>query len=143
MTMWRAELADLTVAVGAENNKGVRMRVVSVAIGVVCMALWIVSDVFADQGDAAQGKAAYDQYCASCHGNTGKGDGPAAASLNPKPRDLTDKDYMAELKDPYLTKIISEGGSAVGKSALMPPWGAVLKQEGVQNIIAYIRGLSN
>ncbi|MDH3601295.1 MAG: cytochrome c [Candidatus Tectomicrobia bacterium] len=115
----------------------------SVAIGIVCMALSIVSEVSADQGDAVQGKVAYTQYCASCHGNTGKGDGPAAASLSPKPRDLTDKDYMATLEDSYLTDIINKGGAAVGKSALMPPWSAVLKKEDLQNVIAYIRGLGH
>ncbi|MDO5621130.1 MAG: cytochrome c [Paracoccus sp. (in: a-proteobacteria)] len=29
------------------------------------------------------------QYCASCHGDSGKGNGPAAAAMNPQPSDLT------------------------------------------------------
>jgi mono/diheme cytochrome c family protein len=37
----------------------------------------------------AQGKASYATYCASCHGPTGAGDGPAARALKPPPRDLT------------------------------------------------------
>ena len=119
------------------------MRVTSIAIGVVCIVLWIASNVSADQGDAAQGEAVYKQYCATCHGDTGKGDGAGAAALTPKPRDLTDKAYMSKLDDAYLTKIISEGGAAVNKSPLMPPWGSVIKDEGVQNVIAHIRMLSN
>src|ERR1700681_4577276 len=35
-------------------------------------------------GDA---KKLYTSYCAPCHGEKGKGDGPAAAALNPKPAD--------------------------------------------------------
>ena len=35
------------------------------------------------------GKAAYLQYCASCHGASGRGDGPVAASLATAPLDLT------------------------------------------------------
>ena len=31
----------------------------------------------------------YKQYCAVCHGKTGKGDGPAAADLKTAPADLT------------------------------------------------------
>ena len=36
-------------------------------------------------GDSAKGKESYNQICAMCHGETGKGDGVAAASLDPKP----------------------------------------------------------
>lgn len=36
----------------------------------------------------AHGKALYKTNCALCHGPGGKGDGPAGASLNPKPRNL-------------------------------------------------------
>lgn len=38
---------------------------------------------------ADKGKTIFSVNCASCHGTTGKGDGPAAAALNPKPRDFT------------------------------------------------------
>jgi mono/diheme cytochrome c family protein len=37
----------------------------------------------------AAGKKLYTTYCVPCHGNTGKGDGIAAASINPRPADHT------------------------------------------------------
>src|SRR5688572_1661884 len=37
----------------------------------------------------SSGKALFAINCASCHGTGGKGDGPAASALNPKPRDFT------------------------------------------------------
>ena len=37
----------------------------------------------------ARGKAVYAQTCATCHGAEGKGDGPGATGLNPKPRNFT------------------------------------------------------
>src|SRR5690606_31467889 len=40
--------------------------------------------------DLAAGDALYQQYCATCHGTTGAGDGPAAAALDPPPIDFTD-----------------------------------------------------
>ena len=39
--------------------------------------------------DSSSGKAAYESNCAACHGQSGKGDGPAGAELRTKPSDLT------------------------------------------------------
>lgn len=91
--------------------------------------------------DVDQGKKLYGQFCASCHGQSGKGDGPAAAALNPKPRDHTDKEYMSKLSDEDMLKVIKNGGASVGKSPLMPPWGASLKDDQIKDIVAYIRTL--
>ena len=95
------------------------------------------------KGDANAGKAKYETLCAGCHGKTGKGDGPAAASLNPKPQDHTDGKAMNSLSDQYLTDIIKNGGAGVKKSALMPAWGKTLNDQDVANVIAYIRSLAN
>jgi mono/diheme cytochrome c family protein len=102
----------------------------------------VVLASFADQGDPVAGKATYDKICAMCHGPTGKGDGPTAAVLNPKPRNHTDGQYMNVLKDDYLFKIIKDGGASVGKAQLMPAWGAQIKDPDIWNVIAYIRTLA-
>ena len=90
--------------------------------------------------DSAAGKKSVETNCASCHGATGKGDGPASIALNPKPRNLTDAAYMAPLDDRYLYEIISRGGIAVGKSAQMPQF--PLGSQEITNLIAYVRTLS-
>jgi mono/diheme cytochrome c family protein len=113
-------------------------------VTVFIMALWAVllsTTRVAYAADAEQGKKLYGQFCASCHGQSGKGDGPAAAALNPKPRDHTDKEYMSKMSDDEMLKVIKNGGASVGKSPLMPPWGASLKDEQIQDIMAYIRTL--
>jgi mono/diheme cytochrome c family protein len=113
-------------------------------VTVFIMALWAVllsTTLVAYAADAEQGKKLYGQFCASCHGQSGKGDGPAAAALNPKPRDHTDKEYMSKMSDDEMLKVIKNGGASVGKSPLMPPWGASLKDEQIQDIMAYIRTL--
>jgi mono/diheme cytochrome c family protein len=69
----------------------------------------------------AEAKTILQTRCAPCHGAEGKGDGAAAAALNPKPRNLSDKAWQESVKDDYIEKIIAEGGPAVGKSPLMPP----------------------
>ena len=108
----------------------------------IAVALAAVPTLAWADGSADKGKAVFTQFCATCHGNIGKGDGPGAQALNPKPRDLTDKAYLAGLKNDYLTNVIKKGGPAVGKSALMPPWGASLKDGDVEDVIAYLRVLS-
>ena len=94
------------------------------------------------QGSAAKGKDLYAKHCGGCHGPAGKGDGPAAAALNPKPTDLTNKAYMAGLKDQYLFDLIQKGGAAVGKSPLIPPFGSKLKDGDIRDVIAYLRSLA-
>lgn len=98
-------------------------------------------------GDAAAGKTLFDTNCMSCHGPGGKGDGPVAAALNPKPRDLskgtfnfdTDKDGTPG-SDADIKAVIENGAAAYGGSPLMAPWPA-LSDADLDNLVAYIRSL--
>ena len=117
------------------------MRKVAIASVVLTAILAVPAGVSFAQGNVTKGKGLFEKNCASCHGAGGKGDGVAAASLNPKPKDLTDKTLMAGLKDEQLIDVIKKGGGAVGKSPLMPPFGAALKDQDVQDVVAFIRSL--
>lgn len=92
--------------------------------------------------DVKQGIATFRAQCATCHGEFGKGDGFAAAALDPQPRDLSDAKYMAKITNDYLVKILKGGGPAVGKSPLMPALCAAMPEDELTNLIAYIRTLS-
>lgn len=59
--------------------------------------------------------------CVSCHGNSGMGDGAAAAALNPKPRSFKSAEWQKSVSDEHIKKVIVGGGPAVGKSPLMAP----------------------
>jgi mono/diheme cytochrome c family protein len=93
-------------------------------------------------GDVNAGRALYQQYCSMCHGPQGKGNGPAAAAMNPKPRDHTDGRYMNALSDAHLTTVISEGGAAVQRSPLMPSWKGTLSPQHIADVITYLRTLA-
>jgi mono/diheme cytochrome c family protein len=93
----------------------------------------------AEKGDAAKGKETFQNTCAACHGPEGKGDGAAAAALDPKPRNLTDAAYLSTKTDEHLYKVISEGGASVGLSPMMAAWGGTLSEQDIWNVIAYIR----
>jgi len=44
----------------------------------------------------ARGKTIYVKECAACHGASGKGDGPQAATLTPKPRDVSVREIQQQ-----------------------------------------------
>jgi len=96
----------------------------SIAVGSLILAGSRATRVVAaEQIPAAAVKEAQEIYttrCVTCHGPTGKGDGPIGAALNPKPRDLSDPAWQKSVTDGHIEKIILNGGGAVGKSPLMP-----------------------
>jgi mono/diheme cytochrome c family protein len=115
------------------------MRKISILAGVAAVCLFGAQ---AHAGDAEAGKAKFQQFCSTCHGATGGGDGPASAALRPKPRSLKDAEWQATVDDDYLRKVIAEGGVAVGLSPLMTPWGHALKGDDLENVVAYVRSLA-
>ncbi len=61
----------------------------------------------------------FQQRCSTCHGPEGRGDGPGAQMLNPKPQNYHDKKWQASVTDDDMAKAIVYGGAAVGKSPRM------------------------
>jgi mono/diheme cytochrome c family protein len=88
----------------------------------------------------AQGRLLFGQYCATCHGEGGKGDGQNASTLNPAPPDLT------ALKPPRdevsLRRVITQGSAAVGRSPLSPPYGRSLRAQAIDDLVLYCRALT-
>lgn len=55
----------------------------------MCGALSVRATTSPPAAPAPGGQAVYERHCASCHGPAGRGDGPAAPFLTPRPRDFT------------------------------------------------------
>lgn len=70
--------------------------------------------------DMEKAQVIFNERCSACHGTEGKGNGPASAALNPKPRNYGDKAWQASVTDEQIRKTITMGGAAVGKSPIMP-----------------------
>jgi mono/diheme cytochrome c family protein len=85
-----------------------------------------------------RGKVIYKEYCAQCHGFTGKGDGPAASGLEPKPAIHANIPFE-KLPIDYLYNVVNHGGAAMGKSPSMPYWNLTIGQQGVADVIAYMK----
>ena len=112
-------------------------------LGVTFVALAIAGPGLARAQSAAEGQKLYMTYCSSCHGDKGRGDGAAGKALPVKPANHTDGKLMNSFSDEFLINIISKGGAAVGKSSFMPAWGGVLKDDQLQDLLAYIRSIAN
>jgi cytochrome c553 len=90
---------------------------------------------------AEEARTTFKTICATCHGDGGLGNGPAAPSLTPKPRNYTDKTWQASVTDDQITKTILMGGAAVGKSPIMPAQPQLKeKPEVVAAMVQIIRG---
>ena len=85
-------------------------------------------------GDPTKGKIIYETNCVICHGERGKGDGLLGATLRPPPTDLTGPEARAK-SDKDLRTVIHEG------RGVMPAWKFRLKEQDIQNVLAYIRSL--
>ena len=101
----------------------------------------------ASAGDAAAGKPVFQANCSTCHGMTGKGDGPVGAALTPPPRDFAKGDFKYDTDgdgkagtDADLKAVITKGALAYGGSPLMAPWPTLTPAQ-IDDVVAFIRSL--
>jgi mono/diheme cytochrome c family protein len=87
----------------------------------------------------AKGKTLFEANCASCHGSQGHGEGPAAASMNPKPRNFTNSaGWTNGFALPSIYKTLSEGV----KNTSMPPFDYLSKKDRM-SLAHYVQSLGS
>jgi mono/diheme cytochrome c family protein len=84
---------------------------------------------------AKDGKNIFQTYCVTCHGDKGKGNGPSAAGLNPKPADLTLKRVQKQSDGALFWKITT------GKPPMVS-WKYTLSNKQRWELVDYIRQLA-
>jgi mono/diheme cytochrome c family protein len=89
----------------------------------------------------SHGRTLYTTNCTPCHGDKGKGDGPASKIFKPPPRDHTDATYMNTITDEDMARTIQMGGAVKGKP-LMPSHPAI-RGDDMNALVAYVRSLSS
>jgi len=86
--------------------------------------------------DPAGGRAVYEQHCAACHGAQGRGDGPEAPFLSPRPGSLVSAGTAVKT-DADLLAVIADGKPHTA----MRGYRAALTEAQRHEVLAYIRGL--
>lgn len=94
----------------------------------------VPNPIAASDESIAAGAELFATNCAICHGENGEGDGPAAASLDPKPADLH-ADHVQSLTDGGFFYIISHGKP----DTPMPAWENVLAENERWHVINFLR----
>jgi mono/diheme cytochrome c family protein len=90
------------------------------------------------------GRRLNDQYCDRCHNSESTAQRVSNYdNLEVNPHPFSEGDTLNKLTDADLLAIITNGGPALQKSALMPAWGNTLSKSDVQALIAYIRAVSD
>lgn len=98
---------------------------------------------FGDDNEAiAVGGELFATNCATCHGESGEGDGPAAVGLDPQPATLADSAMMEDLSEAYIFWRITEGGTMEPFNSAMPPWGDSLTEDQRWQLVSFVRSLS-
>ncbi len=103
------------------------------SIGIALLAFWALSGM--KEGNSQPGDIAqkFKTLCAPCHGEKGKGDGPAAGAMTPPPRDFTKASWQKKMSDEDIFKVIKEG------KGMMPAWKNALSDEEIRAMVKYIR----
>ncbi len=90
-----------------------------------------------DSAAIAAGKVTFEAKCASCHGTSGKGDGPAGQALTPPAADLTN----IPQGDDFIYYRIAEGGAMDPYNSAMPAHKDVMSEDEIWQVVSYIRTL--
>ena len=91
------------------------------------------------------GQRIYAQHCAVCHGPDGRGNGPGAPSLVPRPRDFTLGKFKYKTtpadQPPSDADLINTVSNGLGASA-MPYWRDLLSEPDIREVVTYIKRFS-
>ena len=114
----------------------------SALAALVCAAMAVSGCVRDLDYQSITGEGLYQARCATCHGQTGEGDGPASRGLQPIPRNLRTAAWQDAVSDAHLRTTILSGGAAVGRSSRMPPQPDLASHpQALERLVQHLRSL--
>jgi hypothetical protein len=119
---------QIVASTADKSNKKVELKMEEIALGY----------------QQTLGRHLNDLYCERCHNPESTVERVSNYdNLEIKPHPFTEGDTLNKISDADLTAIISHGGPALNKSALMPAWGNTLSKSDIRALISYIRAISD
>lgn len=122
-----------------------RIGLIHRTIGATVVLLAVAPGMAHTQEADLPGRVTYERWCAGCHGLEGRGDGPAAAFMLPRPRDFTSGLYQIKTtvagslpSDDDILHIINEGMPGTA----MPGWSESLTDDQRHDLVAYLKSFS-
>lgn len=82
------------------------------------------------------GRDVFRSYCAACHGAEGRGNGPAAAAMSPRPVDLTNPNQRQATTDSAVAEVVQNGRRG------MPAFGRMLSRAQMDSVVAYLKTIA-
>ena len=89
-----------------------------------------------ERGNPVAGQVTYLQECVACHGPEGRGNGPTAARLQPKPANFWERGESTEDKQ---IRVVTNGGEAEELSPNMPSFEDALTPQQILDVVAFVR----
>jgi mono/diheme cytochrome c family protein len=134
----------------ARRGTGMLARLLAGVIVVLCLfaflnalnagengALALRNPIPADAASLGRGQKIYQTNCVACHGATGAGDGPVAASLNPKPANL-----QIHMNDGHPDGLLYNWITNGVNGSAMPAFATTLTEPERWDVLNYIRSLA-
>lgn len=90
----------------------------------------------------SQGKRVFYLYCVWCHADASPAGPSNRSNVTPTPPLMNDGDKLNSESNEFMQNIITLGGSALGRSAMMPPYGKTLSAEEIKAVIAFTRAIA-
>lgn len=118
-----ATLLILAAATACERGQAVEggQKEAVPAAGRIRLVASAAASVAISADARAEAESIYAERCVACHGESGDGNGPGAANLNPKPENFHNRNWQHATSDEQIAKAIVHGGQSVGRSASMAP----------------------
>ena len=92
--------------------------------------------------EEAQGKRIFYQYCVWCHADATPAGPSNRSNLTPVPPLMNNGEKLNGESEEFMQKMITLGGSAQGKSAMMPPYGKTLSSGDIRAVIFFARAIA-
>jgi len=119
---------QIVASTSDKSNKRIELKIEEIALGY----------------QQTLGRHLNEQYCERCHNPESTVERVSNFdNLEIKPHPFTEGDILNKMSDADLTAIISHGGQALNKSALMPAWGNTLSKADIQALISYIHAIAD